>query len=59
MSKPFRGVIMRLVEVEFEIWADDIEDALKRYDEEKNVLSEVTYADELVDMIEHAEKFQC
>lgn len=64
MNKPscYRALIMRVTEIEVEIWADSYEDAIRRAhtdDDDRLEISQVSHTDEVVDVFPHEQDYEC
>lgn len=64
MNKPscYRAVIMRVNEIEVEIWADSYEDAIRRahqINDDRVEISNVLHDEEVVDVFPHVPEYEC
>lgn len=60
MKQGYRGLVVRVIEIEYDVWAESKEEAMRMLDEEQWLKVRTTvHNDEVVDMYEHDHVFDC
>lgn len=61
MKQAYRALVIRVIEIEYDVWAESFDEAVKlmEEDDERREVRQTVHPDEVVDLYEHETSYDC